>query len=67
VISAATREKWDRQLAFLMEHQEEARLTQWESDRVDEWSIRREYGKDLTMGQAIKLSEIYRKAQERIG
>ncbi len=66
MISESTRGKWDREIAYLLENGGRY-LSQWEKDRVDEWSIRREYGKDLTMQQAIKLSEIYRKVQGKVG
>jgi hypothetical protein len=67
MISQQTRDRWDKKIAFLLEHVEDGGLTSWEIDFVDSVSIRREYGKDLSMQQAITLNRIYRKAEERVG
>lgn len=67
MISQETREGWDKKIGFLLDHAEDGGLTSWEIDFVDSVSIRREYGKDLSMQQAISLSRIYRKAEERVG
>ena len=67
MISQGVRERWDRQIAYLLEHGERAGLSQWEADFLDGASIRREFGKDLTMQQSISLNRIYKKAQGRVG
>lgn len=64
-ISNQMRRKWRRRIDYLIERQED--MNDWERGFVDDMDKRLSEEKDLTIGQAYKLGEIFKEIDEGVG
>lgn len=62
-ITPQMRRKWDKRIAYCLEHSEE--MNEWEVSFINSLEVQRAAEKDLSFRQVQKLYQIYKKVEEK--